>query len=209
MVSSRRNEILNLNVTERLSFHMPFFRSVDTLGSIQKKLQIHADAGAYKRYQQSFISLPSRLKNVILRMYESNFANMFLQLLRFGDQVLADQSERSKRSTQLLDRGTGRGLVTSGSMVRKTFTSKPVAGRNKPPSNDIHPSSFANSRCSDRAPDSDPPFRNFTSGSQLSASHPMLDRSSKGAYCPTNKSMTSEIMKRTLRYEYDIDKFKV
>ena len=134
---------------------------------------------------------------------------MFLQLLRFGDQVLADQSERSKRSTQLLDRGTGRGLVTSGSMVRKTFSSKPVAGRNKPPSNDIHPSSFANSRCSDRAPDSDPPFRNFTSGSQLSASHPMLDRSSKGAYCPTNKSMTSEIMKRTLRYEYYIDKFKV
>ena len=209
MVSSRRNEILNLNVTERLSFHMPFFRSVDTLGSIQKKLQIHADAGAYKRYQQTFISLPSRLKNDFTKCMNQIYANMFLQLLRFGDQVLADQSERSKRSTQLLDRGTGRGLVTSGSMVRKTFTSKPVAGRNKPPSNDIHPSSFANSRCSDRAPDSDPPFRNFTSGSQLSASHPMLDRSSKGAYCPTNKSMTSEIMKRTLRYEYDIDKFKV
>ena len=59
MVSSRQNEILNLNVTERLSFHMLFFRSVDTLGSIQKKLQIHADAGAYKRYEQTFISLPS------------------------------------------------------------------------------------------------------------------------------------------------------
>ena len=54
-----------------------------------------------------------------------------------------------------------------------------------------------------------PPFRNFTSGRQLSASHPMLDRSAKGAYCPTNKSMTSEIMKRTLRYEYYIDKFMV
>ena len=38
---------------------MPFFRSVDTLGSIQKKLQIHADAGAYKRYEQTFTSLPS------------------------------------------------------------------------------------------------------------------------------------------------------
>lgn len=34
---------------------MPFFRSVDTLGSIQKKLQIHADAGAYKRYEQVYI----------------------------------------------------------------------------------------------------------------------------------------------------------
>ena len=55
MVSSRQNEILNLNVTERLSFHMLFFRSVDTLGSIQKKLQIHADAGAYKRYEQVYI----------------------------------------------------------------------------------------------------------------------------------------------------------
>ena len=53
---------------------MPFFRSVDTLGSIQKKLQIHADAGAYKRYEQTFTSLPSpsRKRISIGEKYELN-----------------------------------------------------------------------------------------------------------------------------------------
>ena len=127
---------------------------------------------------------------------------------RFEDKFYAAQSDSKKRQTQLLDRGTGRGLVTPG-IVRKSFQTKPVAGRpHKPPSNDIHSSSFNNSRYTDRATESDipPPFRNFSTGcvspvpgSQLSASHPMLDRSTKGPYCPTNKQLNTEIMKKPLR----------
>ena len=85
---------------------------------------------------------------------------------------------------------------------------KPIAGRpNKRPSNDIHSSSFGNARLNDRASEADhpPPFRNYNTGcaspvggGQLSANHPMLDRSSKGPYGSTNKQ-TPEIIKRTLR----------
>ena len=130
---------------------------------------------------------------------------------------MAEKSDSNKRQTQLLDRGTGRGLVTTRAVVKHSFSSSlssksSKATQNKPPSNDIHSTSFGNlhSRHSDRATDSDhpPPFRNFNTGcvspvpgNQLSAHHPMLDRDrhGKGPYCPTSKQMTTEIMKRTLR----------
>ena len=82
-----------------------------------------------------------------------------------------------------------------------------MAGRPTKRPNDIHSSSFPNERFNDRASEAvqPPPFRNFNNGcaspvvgSQLSANHPMLDRSSKGPYGSTSKQ-NPEIMKRTLR----------
>ena len=125
---------------------------------------------------------------------------------RFGDKVWAAKND--KRQTQQLEQDVKRGLVTSGPTVRKPYHgTSAAAGQNKPPSNNIYPSSFTNPRYSDRPNDSDhpPPFRNFGSGGvspvgggQLSANHPMLERSSKGPYYPTNK-LNPEIMKRALR----------
>jgi len=156
--------------------------SVDTLGSIQKKLQITGDGSAFTSFEKK---------------------------------LLAEKSDSGKRQTQLLNPKTGRGLVTTRAVVKHSFSNSLSSNsskgtQNKPPSNDIHSSSFSNShsRHSDRASESDhpPPFRNFNTGcvspvpgSQLSANHPMLDRLGKGPYCPTNKQMTTEIMKRTLR----------
>ena len=133
---------------------------------------------------------------------------------RFGDRVQKDLDDSKKRQTQLLDRKSGRGSIASGAKVMHKFPSthnKPIAGRlTKRPSNDIHSSSFANARFNDRASEADhpPPFnRNYTAGcaspvvgSQLSANHPMLDRSSKGPYGSSSKQ-NPEIMKRTLRYD--------
>ena len=114
---------------------------------------------------------------------------------RFGDKILAAKTESSKRQTQLLERGVSRGLVTSGAILRKPFSSKSGPTQNKPLYNNFHPSSFANSRYSHRNHESDKraAFKNFGAGSaipvdggQLPANHPMLDRSSKGPYYPNS-----------------------
>ena len=122
---------------------------------------------------------------------------------------MAAKKESSKRQTLLLDRGVSRGLVNSGKVVRKSYQpSSGAAGQNKPPSNSIHSSSFANSRYADRANESDhpPPFRPYgvgavspVGGSQLSTNHPMLDRSSKMPYSTHKSQPNPELMKRALR----------
>ena len=132
--------------------------------------------------------------------------------IRFGQKLEKDLNDSNKRKTQLLDRNSGRAQVTSRAKVIHSYPSthnKPMAGRPTKRPNDIHSSSFPNARFNDRASEADqpPPFRNFNNGcaspvvgSQLSANHPMLDRSSKGPYGSTSKQ-NPEIMKRTLRYE--------
>ena len=132
--------------------------------------------------------------------------------IRFGQKLEKDLNDSNKRKTLLLDRNSGRAQGTSRAKVIHSYPSthnKPMAGRPTKRPNDIHSSSFPNPRFNDRASEADqpPPFRNFNNGcaspvvgSQLSANHPMLDRSSKGPYGSTSKQ-NPEIMKRTLRYE--------
>ena len=130
---------------------------------------------------------------------------------RFGQKLEKDLNESNKRKTQLLENKSGRTSIISKPKVSYSYTTthnKPIAGRQtKRPSNDIHSSSFGNARLNDRASEADhpPPFRNYNTGcaspvggGQLSANHPMLDKSSKGPYGSTNKQ-NPEIMKRTLR----------
>ena len=121
--------------------------------------------------------------------------------IRFGERMSNVKKDNENRSTRILENrnsSTANGLVTSSNKIvsRKHILANRPSGGGR--SNDLHRYSHTHGYGSNKPSSSSSASSNSTLSHQpLNGCHPMLDRSKH------KKPINSEIMKRSLRYDFN------